>query len=331
MQQANTTDRGALIPNYESDNASIFWIERWKKYPSPLELEAGVRYDYRRLNVGRQGRDTINQNLDFSNVSGTFGAIYKFPKLLSVRLNVGSAWRAPQVNELYSDGVHHGSASYELGNTNLQPERALNTSITSELNNQRNFNASLTFYYNTIQNFIFLEPQQQPQLTIRGAFPAFHYKQANARLMGLDWGMDYEFVPQFTFENRISLLRAWNRTAEDYLVFMPADRFQTGLKFSPGEKDNKNAPFIRLTMINVLQQNRVPANTDYAAPPPGYTRFDLEAGVTFYWKKQPFEVGLSIFNLMDESYREYLNRFRYFTDEPGRNISLRLKVPFGIK
>ncbi|MFN7116215.1 MAG: TonB-dependent receptor [Saprospiraceae bacterium] len=329
MRQANTTDRGALIPNYDADNASIFWIERWKKYPSPLELEAGIRYDYRHLAVGRQGRDTIGQNLNFSNVSGTFGAIYKFPKLVSLRFNIGSAWRAPHVSELYSDGVHHGSASYERGNPNLVPERALNTGITTELNNQDNFSASLNLYYNIIQNFIFLEPQQQPQLTIRGAFPAFHYKQANARLMGLDWGMNYEFVPNFTFENRISLLRAWNRTIEDYLVFMPADRLQTGLKYTFTQEEK--APFIRLTMSNLLQQTRVPANTDYAPPPPGYTRFDLEAGATIYFKKQPLEIGLSIFNLFDESYREYLNRFRYFTDEPGRNISMRLKVPFGVQ
>lgn len=331
LRQSNTTDRGALIPNYDNDNASVFWIERWKKITSPLELEAGLRYDYRHLAVGRQGRDTINQDSDFSNVSGTFGAIYKFPKGLSLRLNVGSAWRAPHVSELYSDGVHHGSASYEKGDPNLQSERALNTSLTTELNNQHNFSASLSLFYNVIQNFIYLEPQQSPQLTIRGAFPAFYYKQADARLMGLDWGMDYEFVPNVTFENRISLLRAWNRSIDDFLVYMPADRFQTGLKYAFGEKDSKNAPFVRLTMTNMLEQTRVPENTDYAPAPPGYTRFDLEAGATFYFKKQPLEMGVSIFNLFNASYREYLNRFRYFTDELGRNVSVRLKIPFGIK
>ncbi len=331
LQQENTTDRGALIPNYKNYNGSIFWIERWKKLTSPLELEAGVRYDYRQLSVGTQGRDTINQDLNFNNISGTLGAIYKFSKLALLRINIGSAWRAPNVNELYSDGVHHGSASYEKGDANLQPERALNTSLTTELDNQKNFNASLTLYYNAIQDFIFLEPQQQPQLTIRGAFPAFYYKQTNARIMGLDWGSAYEFVPHFTFESKISLLRGWNRKLDDYLVYMPADRYQAGLKYAFKGKTEQPSPFIKINFTQVLEQTRVPANTDYAAPPPAYALWDLEAGTTFFIRKQPLELGLTIFNLLDERYRDYLDRFRYFVDAPGRNVSLRLKVPFGIK
>lgn len=331
LQQVNTTDRGALIPNYKNYNGSIFWIERWKKLASPLELEAGVRYDYRQLEVGNQGQDTINQDLNFSNVSGTLGAIYKFPKMVSLRFNVGTAWRAPQVSELYSDGVHHGSATYEKGDANLQSERALNTSLTTELDNQKNFNATFTLYYNVIQNFIFLEPQQTPQLTIRGAFPAFYYKQANARLMGLDWGADYEFVPHFTFESKISLLRGWNRKIKDDLVLMPADRLQAGLKYTFKEKTDKQSPFIRINFTHVLEQPRVPANADYAVPPAAYTLLDVEAGTTFHFKKQTLEVGLAIFNLLDERYRDYLDRFRYFVDAPGRNVSLRLKVPFGVK
>jgi len=329
LQQVNTTDRGALIPNYKNYNGSAFWIERWKKLESPLELEAGVRYDYRQLEVGRQGQDTINQDFNFSNVSGTVGAIYRFPKLVNLRFNVGTAWRAPHVSELYSDGVHHGSATYEKGDANLQPERALNTSLTAELDNKKNFDANLTLYYNVINNYIFLNPQATPQLTIRGAFPSFYYQQANARLMGLDWSANYKIVPNFTLESRISLLRGWNRTIEDDLVLMPSDRFQTGLKFNFNQEEK--SPFIRLTMTNMLEQTRVPANTDYAAPPAAYTLFDLEAGATFYFHKQPFEVGLAVFNLLDEQYREYLNRFRYYADELGRNVSLRLKVPFGVK
>lgn len=330
MRQRNSTARGALIPNYITYNGGVFWIERWKNYPFPLELEAGLRYDYRWMSIGRQGRDTIGEDLAFSNLSGTFGAIYRLPKLVSLRLNVASAWRAPHVSELYSDGVHHGSASYERGNPDLRPERALNQSLTIELDNKKNLNASLNLYYNLVQDFIFLEPRDQPQLTIRGAFPAFDYNQTDARLMGLDWSLNYEFMPGWTAESRLSLLRARNRRLNDYIIFMPADQFQHSLKYTFGNNANtNNAPFIRFTMVNVLQQTRVPANTDYAPPPPGYTRFDLEAGATFYLKKQPIEAGLTIINLLNESYREYLNRFRYFADEPGRNIALRLKIPFG--
>jgi iron complex outermembrane receptor protein len=332
MRQANTTDRGALIPNFVSYNGSAFWIERWKRYPAPIELEAGVRYDYKTIAIGRQGRRDIDETLQFSNVSGTFGAIYKFPKLALLRANIGSAWRAPHVSELYSDGVHHGSASYERGNPQLRTERALNTHLSAELDNDKNLRATLTVYYNLIRDFIFLEPQAQPQLTIRGAFPAFYYAQTNARLAGLDWGMDYELVPGWTLESKAAFIRARNQALQDHLIWMPADQFQHGLKYTFRHTDATDlAPFIRLTMVNVLEQTRVPANFDYAPPPPAYTRFDLEAATTVRWRKQPIEIGLLILNLTNERYREYLNRFRYFVDEPGRNISLRIRVPFGVQ
>lgn len=330
MNQRNTTDRGGLIPNYENNTAGAFWVERWKKYPFPLEFEAGVRYDYNWLSVGQQGQEMIDEELAFNNISGSIGAIYRLPKLVTMRLNVATAWRAPHVSELYSDGVHHGSASYEKGNPDLTSEQAINTSLTTELNNKKGLSASLNLYYNVIQDFIFLQPRATPQLTIRGAFPAFEYNQANARLMGLDWYLNYEFIPDWTFESQVSLLRARNRTIDDYLIFMPADRFQHAIKYTFKQPDDKkNAPYVRFAMTNVLEQTRVPANTDFAPPPPTYTLFDLEAGTTFYWKKQPIEVGLMVMNLFDESYRDYLNRFRYFSDELGRNVSIRMKIPFG--
>ena len=41
-------------------------------------------------------------------------------------------------------------------------------------------------------------------------------------------------------------------------------------------------------------------------------------------------LSLSVTNLLNTSYREYLNRFRYYADEMGRNITLRIKIPFEI-
>ena len=330
MRQANTTDRGALIPNYENYTVGAFWIERWKNYPFPLEVEGGLRYDYQWMDVGLQGRDSINRQLGFSNFSGTIGAIYRFSKLVELRFNAGTAWRAPNVNELFSDGVHHGAASFETGDPNLRPERAFNNSLSIELDDKDKLSATLSLFYNVIDDFIFPEPQAEPVLTIRGAFPAFGYAQADARLMGFDWQAAYEVMPGLQLESQASLLRAWNRSRQEYLSLMPPDQFEHALRytFGKGEGDN-TAPYLRLAMINVLEQTRVPAGTDYAPPPAGHTRFKLEGGARFRLGKQPFEVNLAIFNLFNASYRQYLNRFRYFADETGRNVSVHLRVPFG--
>jgi iron complex outermembrane recepter protein len=74
----------------------------------------------------------------------------------------------------------------------------------------------------------------------------------------------------------------------------------------------------------VLEQRRVEANSDFLAPPPTYNIWRIDAG----FKIKKLTLGLSVQNVLNTTYREYLNRFRYFTDELGRNFSLRIKYRF---
>lgn len=330
IMQANTTDRGGLIPDYNSQSAGIFWIERWRHYPQPWEFELGMRYDLKRLEATGRNADTLSQQLAFGSLSGTLGLIYHLSQYWTLKMTSATAWRSPNVNELFSEGVHHGSASYEKGDPELQPERAFNTSLGIETDNLRNLKASLTLYYNLINNFIYLAPASQPVLTIRGAFPAFYYEQADSRLMGLDWGASWSFSKAMALESGISLLRAKNLTRDEPLALMPSDRFQYGIKYSFQPLfDDGEAPFIKLTLVHVLKQTRVPSHGDYAPPPTAYALLQLEAGLAFRLKHQPVTVGLAVFNLLNTRYYDYLNRFRYFAAETGRNVSLRITVPFG--
>lgn len=326
--QINTVDRGALIPNFDNLDWGLYWTERRFKSESPWEYEFGLRYDIRRLHVAEQGTTNLDETRNFNNWSASLGIVYALNEQWKLRFNTGSAWRSPLVNELYSNGVHHGSASYEQGNPDLQPERGFNNSLTLEGFHQRKWSMALTTYYNLIQHYIYLQPRGEAQLTIRGAFPAFDYAQANARIMGIDWTGSFEVYKNLNLESKASLLSGWNREQQDYLIFMPPLRFEHGLKWAFNEKKQPEHPsFARISALWVLQQKQAPI-TDYAPAPPGFVRLDAELFHTLVWGKQRIEVGLAIYNLLNTEYREYLNRFRYFSAEPGRNLSLRIKVPF---
>ncbi len=335
IAQRNTTDRGGLIPDYNSQTAGVFWIERWRKYPFPMEFEAGVRYDLRRLDVQSRGNEVIDKQFNFNNLSGTVGLVYKIAKQLDFKLHWGSAWRAPNVNELFSDGVHHGSASYEKGRDDLVPERAHSTNLTFDFDNERNFSVNFSLYRNVVQDFIYLLPQAEPVLTIRGAFPSFAYDQTDARLKGLDWSAAWKPIPVLAISSGASFLRAWNKRNDDWLVLMPAARLRFGAEFSPNAKNEKvgndNAPFVKLGVEHVLKQSRVPVKyTDFAPAPKAYTLFNFEAGIglPINRKRSTIKLSLTIQNLLNTAYRDYLNRLRYFSDEVGRNVSIRLKYSF---
>jgi iron complex outermembrane recepter protein len=335
IAQRNTTDRGGLIPNYNSQTAGVFWIERWRKYPFPVEFEAGVRYDLRHLDIQTRGNEVIDKQLDFNNLSGTAGVVYVVAKQFDIKLHWGSAWRAPNVNELFSDGVHHGSASYEKGREDLVPERAHSTNLTLDFDNGHTFSANLSLYRNIVNDFIYLRPQTEPVLTIRGAFPSFTYEQTDASLKGFDWSAEWKPIAVLSFTSSASVLRAWNKQDDEWLVLMPADRFRFGVGFSPKAKNEKaqngNAPFVKLGVEHVLKQTRVPVSfTDFAPAPKAFTLLNLEAGFGFTVGRQSSTVNLSfsIQNLLNTAYRDYLNRLRYFTHEVGRNVSVKLKYSF---
>jgi iron complex outermembrane receptor protein len=139
----------------------------------------------------------------------------------------------------------------------------------------------------------------------------------------------YRPVPALTATAGLSLLWAYNQTARDYLIYAPPQRLQTSLRYALGA--NANGPYLELNNLLVARQTRAPLTGDYAPPPAGYVLWGAAAGTTLHLGRQPVEVSLSASNLFNAEYRDYLNRFRYYTADLGRNVQLRLRLPFGFK
>jgi iron complex outermembrane receptor protein len=80
----------------------------------------------------------------------------------------------------------------------------------------------------------------------------------------------------------------------------------------------------------VRQQDQVPPNTIYSLPTDGYALLNLEAGLTeLHLGGLALDAALAVRNALDTRYRDYLSRYRLFVDDPGRDIVVRLTLPFG--
>ncbi len=343
IQQLNFVGKGGSLPDYQLLGGSLWAMERWRRYPVPWEFEAGLRYDFRHAHVTTEGNG--NQNLDktliYHNVSGSLGGIYHFGKTLSATLHTGLAWRPPHVNELFARGVHHGAATYERGDSTLLPEKSWNSNLTFQYR-QGKTAASLTFFRNQIQDFIFIQSLDSIIVTVRGPFPFYQYAQAqNVVIQGIDADFELPVFQNISFESRLSLLRGWrnseNERTRDWLPLMPVDRVQYGLKWAVNDPESKAisqaSTFLSLQASTSFRQTRVPAEGLLKMAPAAFTILHLEAGHTFNLsfakEKIPLEIGLTVQNLTNIRYREYLNFFRYFTDETGVNVGLRVKATFG--
>lgn len=322
ITQTNNQRYSNIIPPFWNFGGGLFWIERWQH--KQLEIEAGVRFDYR---WQQAYLPSDRPSFHYAIPSGSVGAEYHFTDKIKWNVNVSSAWRAPNMVELFAAGVHHGAASYDRGNRNLQPEISFNITTAFEVVSTW-INVNVSFYQNFIQQFIYIKPTLQTIETIRGTFPLFEYTQANVSLTGGDIDLNIKPFKGFEIFNKSSLLRSWNRSAGEYLIWMPPQRFENGIRYTFQPSKKILNCYVGTSVLNVLQQTLVPPNQDFAPPPAAYWLWNAEAGFEVKTKMyQPIGINLTASNLLNKSYRDYLNRFRYFCDAQGINISLRVRVP----
>lgn len=334
-QQDNSYSGRYLIPNYTSNGYGVYWIEKWSR--QKLDLEAGFRFDNKKINTTRlrYGGQVSDHDFDFSTVAASFNSGYRFTPNLKANANITLSNRAPHVNELLSGGIHQASGGYSFiqGNINLKTEKSLNINAgLNYTNTKKNFSAEVNVYHNIIGDFIYTQPKPgEPVLTITGAAPKIEYQQADATLTGADVSVIYHFTPAIQLSSRASLLRARNKLIDDWLILMPADRWRNEVAYNFKNSRKIKDAYLSAEYVSVFKP-RVPSDKngaqDYKEAPGPYSLLNLNASATIDISKTPVTVGLSVRNALNTAYRDYMNSFRYYADEMGRNIIIRLKVPF---
>ncbi len=322
----NPTLTTSLLPNYSLQNTGIFAIE--KRTTEKWELEAGLRYDVKEIETHRP-RNNFSPNIlrtkqVFAGFSGSLAFKYHWNQVTESFISISRAFRAPGGNELFSNGVHHGAGAYEIGDANLKGEKGTNLSLSTNFNPER-WDIEVGLYSNFIQNFIYLRPEVLNgkavyATTVRGVFPIFTYQQVDARFQGVDFQATYQISPRLSLQQKTSLVRAFDTKNDQFMVNIPADRFEYLIRYA----FQKRNAYVSGGITQVSRQTRVEAGSDYASPPAGYYLVNLNGGITF----KKIDVNLRISNALNTAYRDYLNRFRYYADDQGRNISLRVLYNF---
>lgn len=320
-----------FIPSYTSLSTAAYAIERYTK--ARWSLEAGLRFDYKHyqmFNPEGVKLQNVEYLRDYRNASGTLALQHRLTRDLDYTLTLSNAWRAPQANELFSAGLHQGGARIELGDKELKPETSWNLNLETRYNPGNRLKINLSLYAQAIGDYIYLKPGGEI-LTIRGYYKVFNYVQTNALLYGADLSCSYAWNAHLSSDFKASVLRARDQTQKDWLILMPSDRFSSELRYTRDLGQRFKASYIGLNGRYVLQQTRIPANfdqIDYPRPPAAYFLLEAQAGTTLQWGKQTINCSITVSNLLNNKYRDYMDVFRYFIDQPGRNIVLRLNLPF---
>jgi len=146
-----------LIPDYIAHEYGVFGIV--SKRLGKTSLELGGRYDNENRNVAAISislpREIIRYENEYQNLSMMGGIAHEFNKAWKATYNIGYASRNPEVNELYSNGLHQGVSGIEEGDPNLRKEVSVkNTlSIKGKMKNKLLFEG--LFYFQKIDDYIF--------------------------------------------------------------------------------------------------------------------------------------------------------------------------------
>lgn len=327
-----------IIPNFDNHNIALFASHKISYGSNHLEL--GARYDYKYFDAAgyRFAYDQINSDgsipqyllkdkRHFNNFSGIIGHTLQIQPHIVWKSNASLAWRAPSASELYSDGIHHGTGTYEIGNIHLESEKGLKWINTLQYKSQW-LTINTDVFGQLINNYIYSQPNPDSvRQTIRGTFPIFQYQQDNAVLYGLDLQANLYLHKNWNYELGFAAVRAKNTSKDTYLPYIPADKIQQTWTYRFAV--NQQLAYIKIKHQYQAQQKRYEVDSDFAAPPASYHVFGVVASSN--WKianSNTIGLMLTIENLFNTAFKDYMDRFRYYTHSPGRNTSLKINYTF---
>jgi iron complex outermembrane recepter protein len=354
-RQANDFESNlTLIPDYGQWWGGVFALERVAT--ERFELQWGVRYDGmertsmlgERDYLGQTGQGRLDPDdcvrtadgggrcrFPFHAVSGSHGVLVRATRGLDVRLDLASAARMPSVDEHFLNGVAPSFPVLGLGGSSLGVERTWGGSLTLG-QTSRWISTETSGFVNYIDDYIYFapEPADGPlglNETVRGTFQVFTFRPLDAVFYGAEHALRIA-PPRWpvSLDGQLQVVRARDVTHDGFLVFVPPGRYRLGLTYQFPEVWRLRKGYVSAGGTFVDRQRRYALEADFAPPPPAYFLLGAATGVELPLGDQVLSVAIEGGNLTNTRYREYTSLLRYFSDEPGWELRLRLSLDFAL-
>lgn len=320
MHQTNkNSGEEYLIPNATTNDYGVFGTVNyeWNKNT----IQAGVRFDNRNITSethGEVGEEGYFEGIDkkFQSFNSSLGFKTNLKENITLRVNLASGFRAPNLAELTSNGVHEGSNRYEIGNSNLKNEQNFQTDLNLEYRNPH-FEVFVNGFYNHVTNYIFISPNG----TIIDGNDVYDYVQDNAALFGGEAGIHFHPHPLDWFHITSSFESVIGKKSNgDNLPLIPANKWNNSFKTEFKSTKYFKESFAVVNVEYTLNQNN---SGEFETKSNDYTLVNLGFGGKVVLGKTAFDVNLNANNLLDKTYISHLSRLK--TDgipNIGRNIVL---------
>jgi iron complex outermembrane receptor protein len=308
LNQENTNfGEEELIPNAEKQDLGFYGISH--VHLNKLDLMVGFRGDQRDIT-------TNSFNKSYSSFTASFGLKKNLGGSSVLRLNYASGYRAPNLSELFADGVHHGTARYEIGNDMLSVEKTNQIDLSLQTYSDM-VTLGIDVFYNFCNNHIFLNPTGS---SIEG-MPVYNYSQADSNISGIEVMMSGKTnLDWLTYNTSLEYLSG---KLEDggYLPLISPLTFK--LDF---DLDFNQAGTYEIGLLSKANQNDV---SDFETSTESYSLVDISGSYMLNMANNDLKLFWSVSNLFDKEYVDHLSRLKTLNiHDMGRNISVGLKYSF---
>jgi iron complex outermembrane receptor protein len=318
----------------------------------PVRVQVGGRYDRTRLTPldtasSRIGNNTLLTNIrerHFQALTGSASALYEVAPSWTAGVTLARSFRAPAVEELYSNGPHLANYAYEVGNPTLDPEVGLGGDLFVRLRRTQ-LTGELTVFATRIRDYV----RYAPLLDARTGAPLRDYRlrryqvyqaaQADAAFRGAEGQVAWQPWTGWAVEGTAQYVRGMDVASGAPLPFMPPLQGRVGVRRDVARY------FAGVGADWSARQRRVPpfpgvlASDDAATAAAGATllpgefvptngRLLLEAtaGLRIALRGRPHTVTLQVDNLLDRPWHDALSRIKTVAPQPGRNLRLLYRV-----
>lgn len=342
---------GSLTPTAEESKRAVYLFEE-ANFDKWL-VQMGLRYDWHSVKapVNQDNQSFVNKGIfddsnnsqDFGVATGSLGLTYQIDKQWSLATNIGKGFRAPSIFELYSGGVHGGVQAYQIGNPELDAETSLNVDLSLRWKTA-DTNMVATVYQNKIDNYIYLANLPGQCFTPAGGsvpcpngLQGMQAEQTKAKINGFEFAVNHKFNAHWSADLGVEVIKGENIASGDELPLMPANNARVALHFAPDDfsilkkqKISLDAKFADAKdsagrYEPFSQFDNIPTGT---ASTEAYTVWGLAYQAQVKLDQQSLNLYASVENLFNTSYVDFLNTYKGYSLDQGRNVKLGLRMDF---
>ncbi len=351
IAQENVFEGLPLIPNFRAAGGAVFAVERW--IHDDFELEAGARYEgltrtayltddaYAR-HVARDtlAEDDCDESDDVAACPSTFhtaslslGGLVRLHETASLKIDLSTASRMPTIDEQYINGTAPSFPILAIGRPDLEAETSWSLSSTLVLARE-DVRAELSLFGSYVDGYIGLAPALDDNgdpiidVLIRGAFPRFEQRAANTIFGGADFDGAVR-LGDVELGAQASAVFGRDLDRGSGVAFLPPPRGTASATYHFGALGSMQRARAGASVTYVTSRGAFDSRIDLAPPPDGYALVGLVAGASFDWEGTTLDASADLTNLFDARYRDYTSLLRYYADEPGRQLLVRVGATFG--